>query len=105
MRFWPAPLGVQYSAEWHTWLIMLNYLSFKFRNPLKERVALAASPCLPTHRGDRGLSCLNYVTLLWAEDAGNVEGLVLGPPPKSQSPHSTRWPVIGGPWNLRPGAL
>lgn len=61
-----------YLAEWHPWLIMFNYISFKFKNPLKERIALAPGWCLPTRSGNRGLLCLNYVTLLWAVSPGEL---------------------------------
>lgn len=66
-------------AEMGTRLIMLNYISFEFKNPLKERIALAAGRCLPTHRVNRGLSCRNYVTLPWAA-AGSRGAPTLGPP-------------------------
>lgn len=72
----PASLGARHLAEWRTRLIRFNYISFKFKNPLKERIALAASRCLPTHRGNHGLLCLNYVTLPWAvaREPGYREG-------------------------------
>ncbi|XP_053063036.1 basic proline-rich protein-like [Acinonyx jubatus] len=83
MRFSPASLGIRHLAEWHTWLIRFNYVSFKFKNPLKERTALAAGRCLPTHRGNHGLLCLNCVTLPWAvapREPGFQEGAGSGPP-------------------------
>lgn len=70
MRFRPAPRDIRLLAEWRTWLITFNYISFKFENPLKERIALAAGRCLPTRRGNRGLLCLNYVMLPWAAALG-----------------------------------
>nr|XP_060497230.1 basic proline-rich protein-like [Panthera onca] len=83
MRFSPASLGIRHLAEWHTWLIRFNYISFQFKNPLKERTALAAGRCLPTHRGNHGLFWLNCVTLPWAvapREPGFQEGAGSGPP-------------------------
>lgn len=74
MRFRPAPRDIRLLAEWRTWLITFNYISFKFENPLKERIALAAGRCLPTRRGNRGLLCLNYVMLPWAAALGGGGG-------------------------------
>lgn len=67
-----------------TRLIMFNYVSLKFKNPLKERIALAAGWCLPTHRGNHGLLCLNYVMLPWAvaRELGYQEGTGPGAAPK-----------------------
>lgn len=47
-------------SQRRTQLITSNYISFKSKNPLKERTALAAGRCLPTHRGNHGFLCLNY---------------------------------------------
>lgn len=88
MRFWPAPLDIRHLAEWRTQLIMFNYISFKFENPLKERIALAAGRCLPTHTGNRGLLCLNYVIRPWAAALGGALDLGL-PAPKAQSSGSS----------------
>lgn len=67
-----------------TRLIMFNYISLKFKNPLKERIALAAGRCLPTHRGNHRLLCLNYMMLPWAvaREPGYQEGTGAGAAPK-----------------------
>lgn len=74
VRLWPAALDTRHPAERRAWLIMFNDTSFKFENPLKERTALAAGPCLPAHSGNCGLLCLNYVMLPWAAALRGVGG-------------------------------
>lgn len=62
-------------------LITFNYISLQFKNPLDGKTALAAGQCLPTHRGNRALLGLNYMTLPWAAALG--AGPALGFPPRS----------------------
>lgn len=117
MRFRPAPRDIRLLAEWRTWLITFNYISFKFENPLKERIALAAGRCLPTRRGNRGLLCLNYVMLPWAAALGGggrcstwaclpqrprgaLEAAMLSPVNPTLC-----WPVTWDPRSLKDGTL
>ena len=97
-----------------TRLIMFNYISLKFKNPLKERIALAAGRCLPTHRGNHRLLCLNYVMLPWLGSRGTRRGLGRGPPRSTYARSDSGlagegpapcWPVAWALQGLRDAAL